>query len=99
MPDVFADASSPAVTVEPSLRSDIIPEGQRDQTVTSKAGSMHRIGLSVEAKAAALHVVNDQQCRPPLHGRDVERIARSVGREDHLPGPDGPGRDRRSPLP
>jgi hypothetical protein len=56
---------------------DVIPEGRRDTTLTSLAGSMRRRGMSEAAMLAALRVENDR-CRPPLPATDLERIARSV---------------------
>lgn len=59
--------------------NDVIPEGHRDQTLTSLAGSMRRRGMSPEGILAALRVEN-RRCVPPLPERDLERIASSVGR-------------------
>lgn len=87
LPDVFADTSTQADSAPMAL---VIPEGQRDATLASLAGSMRRKGFSPEAIAAALFVVNEQQVRPMLPSRDIERIARSVGRYQpsaHLPAP------------
>lgn len=76
LPDVYADEDP----VHEPARVDVIPEGQRDHTLASLAGSMRRKGFTPEAIAAALTVVNEQQVRPMLPARDIERIARSVGR-------------------
>jgi hypothetical protein len=76
LPEIFADDyGAKTLTVAGS-----IPEGQRDASLTSLAGSMRRGGCSVEAIAAALHVTNEQRCQPPLPHRDIERIAQSIGR-------------------
>src|SRR5262249_22624309 len=64
-----------------------IPEGQRDATLTSLAGSMRRRGMSEEAIAAALLAVKAQQCKPPLPDELVRKIARSVAR--YAPGQTG----------
>jgi hypothetical protein len=79
MPDVFEDTGTVRYVGE-AFPSDIIPEGQRDHTLARIAGSMRRKGLPVEAIAAALTVVNERQCRPPLPSRDVQRIAQSISR-------------------
>ena len=55
-----------------------IPDGSRDNTLTSLAGTMRRRGMSEPAILAALRVENEARCRPPLPLADVERIARSV---------------------
>jgi replicative DNA helicase len=67
------NGSAPAI-------GDVIPEGQRDSTLTSLAGSMRRRGMSELAILAALRVEN-KRCEPaPLPEADLERIARSVSR-------------------
>jgi len=66
----------------------VIPMGQRDQTLTSVAGTMRRRGLSEAAILAALREENAIRCDPPLPDGDLIRIARSVGRyepaDEHL---------------
>jgi putative DNA primase/helicase len=57
-----------------------IPEGQRDSTLASIAGTMRHRGMSAEAIEAALRVENESRCDPPLSDGDVSRIAQSVGR-------------------
>lgn len=57
-----------------------IPEGARNNTLTSIAGAMRRRGLSEGAILAALRVENLQRCVPPLTEVDVEKIARSIAR-------------------
>jgi len=59
---------------------DVIPEGERDTTLTSIAGTMRRRGMGVAEILAALKVTNTERCNPPLPERDLERIANSVGR-------------------
>jgi hypothetical protein len=59
---------------------EVIPEGCRDSTLTSLAGSMRRRGFGENAIRAALLVENAERCRPPLPERDVAKIARSVAR-------------------
>ena len=57
-----------------------IPEGSRDATLTSLAGSMRRRGMSFEAIEAALNAENRRRCSPPMPDREVTKIARSVAR-------------------
>jgi hypothetical protein len=54
-----------------------IPEGSRDSTLTSLAGSMRRRGMSRDAILAALRVEN-KRCEPPLDDAQVEKIADSI---------------------
>ncbi|MBL1216602.1 MAG: hypothetical protein D8M59_03820 [Planctomycetes bacterium] len=58
----------------------LIPEGNRNATLTSMAGSMRRRGMSESAILAALHQTNQEQCQPPLDDREVQKIAESVSR-------------------
>jgi hypothetical protein len=59
---------------------DTIPEGQRNTTLASLAGSMRRRGMGSEEIAAALLVSNRQRCQPPMDTCEVEGIAASVSR-------------------
>jgi KaiC/GvpD/RAD55 family RecA-like ATPase len=58
---------------------EVTPEGRRNDTLTSLAGSMRRRGMLPDAILAALRVENDR-CIPPLPDEEVTAIARSVGR-------------------
>jgi hypothetical protein len=58
----------------------MIPEGQRDATLASLAGTMRRRGMTPEEIEAALMVTNRTRCNPPLSDRDINRIAKSVGK-------------------
>lgn len=62
-----------------------IPDGQRDVTLTSFAGSMRRRGMSHDAILAALQVENRTRCQPPLPHKDVQRIAWSISRDQYAP--------------
>jgi hypothetical protein len=57
-----------------------IPEGQRNGTLASLAGSMRRRGMTATEIEAALVAVNAARCIPPLPDAEVARIAQSVGR-------------------
>ncbi len=59
---------------------DSIPDGQRNDTLTSVAGSLRRRGLDAETIAAALAGVNAARCNPPLPDDEVKGIAQSVAR-------------------
>jgi hypothetical protein len=69
---------------------DIIPQGERDQTLTSLAGSMRRRGMGEAEIFAALHVTNDKRCQPPLPDKDIRRITQSVCRYEPHKEPEQP---------
>jgi len=56
-----------------------IPEGSRDATLTSIAGTVRGRGLDADEIAVLLQVVNKKRCVPPLPDFDVQRIAQSIG--------------------
>ncbi|MBI1955061.1 MAG: bifunctional DNA primase/polymerase [Acidobacteria bacterium] len=70
---------------EPVARE--IPQGQRDNALTSVAGSMRRRGAEFAEIRAALMEMNEHRCKPPLPGPQVEKIARSVCRYPPAGGP------------
>ena len=57
-----------------------ISKGQRDNRLTSLAGSFRRQGFDAHVIASALHAVNGEHCSPPLPDKDVEKIVHSVAR-------------------
>jgi putative DNA primase/helicase len=57
---------------------DPVPEGARNETLTSIAGRLHNTGIGPEALLASL-LVENQRCEPPLDKGEVEGIARSIG--------------------
>ena len=59
----------------------ILREGQRDSLLTSLAGSMRVRGAGEAAILAALRAENDVRCQPPLPDRQLQKIARSIGRK------------------
>lgn len=63
-----------------------IPPGQRNKELTSLAGSMRRRGMDAAEILAALDVTNERRCEPPLGSDEVEKIAASVSRYDHVAG-------------
>jgi hypothetical protein len=85
---------------KPSPIGNTIGDGNRNLTLTSLAGTMRRRGMSQEAILAALQVVNEQQCDPPLSESEVEKIAASVARYDPAPpsGTPSSSSDRRRPA-
>mgnify|MGYP001586499620 FL=1 len=95
---------APAKLVELCLRPAAIPasisqqgnilylEGQRNDRLSRDAGAMRRRGLSEEAIYAALQVVNQEQCQPPLAESEVRNISKSISR--YAPQPQQEGRPR-----
>jgi putative DNA primase/helicase len=57
-----------------------IPEGYRNDTLTSLAGTMRRRGMETEEIEAALLVTNSKRCDSPLAEDEVRKIASSVCR-------------------
>jgi putative DNA primase/helicase len=68
-----------------TAQAEKIPEGRRNETLTSKAGSMRRAGFSADEILAALLTMNEHRCDPPLDAQEVETVARSVARYDPAP--------------
>lgn len=61
-----------------SSLENFIPEGNRNDALTSLAGSLIRQGLPVEKILARLKARNIEQCSPPLTDEEVERIVNSI---------------------
>jgi len=59
---------------------DAIPEGKRNATLMSLAGTMRQRGMTVPEIEIALLAVNSGRCNPPLPDEEVREIAASVGR-------------------
>lgn len=55
-----------------------IPQGERNSTLTSLAGTMRGRGMSVEAIRSALHEENKIRCDPPLDDREIESIVKGA---------------------
>jgi len=65
-----------------------IPEGQRNATLASLAGTMRRRGMTPTAIEAALMAENEARCDPPLPAESITKIAKSVSR--YQPSPEAP---------
>lgn len=63
---------------------DIIGAGERDDMLTSLAGTMRRRGASEDAILAALREENATRCDPPLPDRQLRKIARSIAQKPPL---------------
>lgn len=75
-----ADAPHKPATPAGVAAGKLTPEGERNSTLTSLAGTMRKRGMSAEAIEAALLAENEARCDPPLSEKEVQQIARSVGR-------------------
>ncbi len=91
-PAWLLDAVSDTKTNEPSGNSRKlyalpaqISEGGRNCALTSTAGKLRRAGLGPDEMLAALRQINVERCKPPLDDREVESIARSIGRKEPAP--------------
>lgn len=73
------DGSTPKQKTSTAAGSDI-PDGRRNKTLASYAGAMRRKGMTEGEILAALLVVNEQRCKPPLDRAEVERIAKGITR-------------------
>ncbi len=76
--DLIEDKPGQSRTAAPAIDGSI-PQGQRDNHMTSLAGSMRRRGMAEASILAALQAEN-ARCDPPLAEADIQRIARSVAR-------------------
>jgi len=76
---VTKEASEPAAEAEPGK---LIPEGERNSTLTSLAGSMRRPGMTSEEIYAGLMEVNRLRCQPSLDEKEVRTIAESIAKHE-----------------
>lgn len=77
---ILSSSKNPAATRKSAGVA--ISKGQRDNRLTSLAGSFRRQGFDNDVIATALHAVNEEHCNPPLKEKDIEKIVRSVMRYD-----------------
>jgi putative DNA primase/helicase len=70
-----------------------VPDGERNATLTSFAGTMQRRGMSSDAIEAALLAENANRCSPPLPDAEVRAIARSISRYAPPPVPESDGQE------
>jgi hypothetical protein len=76
--------TAPALKVTALSACETIPDGKRNNTLTSWAGKMRHIGLSFDEILAVL-IEKNRTCDPPLTQVEVEGIARSVARYEPAP--------------
>lgn len=72
------EASKPAATVTP-IRARKLPqeiyEGERNNTLLSRAAGFVRQGFSLQEITKRLHKINANECKPPLPDAEVDGIA------------------------
>ena len=66
-----------------SVFGGVIPEGSRNDTLASIAGSFFRDGLNLIRVKQCLHEENYLRCKPPLDYDEVEAIAESIRKLSH----------------
>jgi hypothetical protein len=88
----------PADTTSALPIDGVIPEGQRNATLASLAGSMRRRGTTIAGIDAALQAENTARCRPPLAADEVRAIARSIGKKAPAETPVNGGAAHRTVL-
>jgi archaellum biogenesis ATPase FlaH len=64
----------------PDVVGDTINKGNRDNTLTSIAGSLRSRGLDKDTIFSALTGINQSKCNPPLKQAHIRKIAKSVSR-------------------
>lgn len=83
--DALLKHASPKIQeIRSNVQSDVVLNGNRNNHLTSLAGSMRRRGMGEEAIFAALMVENKEKCRPELPENEIRVISRSVSR--YVPG-------------
>ncbi|MCH7681797.1 AAA family ATPase, partial [candidate division KSB1 bacterium] len=60
----------------------VIPMGRRNNTLTSRAGSMRRPGMTEDKIFESLMTENNNRCKPPLPEKEVRNIAHSIGKHE-----------------
>lgn len=78
--DLFASDDSASQSQPAHPLDEVIPEGARNQTLMSLAGSMRRRGMSSDEIYNAIQGVNTHRCKPPLQNSEVQSIATSAAR-------------------
>ncbi|HEX3036114.1 MAG TPA: AAA family ATPase, partial [Thermodesulfobacteriota bacterium] len=60
-----------------------IKEGKRNSTFTSLTGLLHTKGIPPDVALVFLNAVNKDRCKPPLEGKEIEAIIKSVYRYEN----------------
>jgi hypothetical protein len=76
--ELSQDAGGTGIGTGGAPVGETIPDGHRNVSLASLAGTMRRRGMSQEAIEAAL-LAENQRCSPPLSKKEVAKIAESIG--------------------
>ncbi|MFT5424666.1 MAG: putative DNA primase/helicase [Phycisphaerales bacterium] len=85
-----AKAKKPRNVIQSTDGSGSIPDGDRNGSLTSLAGSMRRRGMSEAVINVALQQANIEMCVPPLEAEEVSGIARSIAKYPPASNPSSP---------
>jgi putative DNA primase/helicase len=77
---LLRDAARKSYAIGQGFIGETIPEGRRNITLTSLAGTMRRRGLDAVEIEPSLLVVNERRCDPPLSEEEVREIAAGMCR-------------------
>ncbi len=78
--DQLIEAFSRRNGSSPAVSKGKIIEGARNSSLASLAGTMRKRGMNSDEILAALKVINDKRCSPPLEDKELETIANSISR-------------------
>jgi len=73
-------AERPQLAAQAVDTGETVPSGGRNDFLTRQAGRLRKAGYSIEVMDAALQVLNNSKCNPPLPASEVSAIANSIGR-------------------
>ena len=73
-------AAQPDAEGVPAAPAELVHEGERNNYLTSFAGTLQRSGASAGAMIAALMAENAAKCTPPLDAAEVEGIVASISK-------------------
>jgi hypothetical protein len=81
VPSRLTERKEPLARPDDADLENSIASGSRDTELTRWAGVLRGQGLSTEEMLAALKVMNETRCSPPLEEHLVQKIATSIGKK------------------
>jgi len=78
--DYILSFDLPKIQASVGAIEEVIPSGQRNNTLVSLAGSMRHRGMTEEEIFESLKIVNRKRCNPPLEEKELEAISQSIGK-------------------
>jgi hypothetical protein len=79
LPEIRQKASAGST---PDWLTGPIPDGQRDETLTKRAGYYHRMIPNEDVVRNLIHAANRAECIPPLSNKQVDKILDSILKRD-----------------